>query len=202
MLHQRSHKKRARNSLVPFSLPVKQKGQISPSFSSRGWEKQTFCSGEKVMSYLLEQLSSLFRYLAPLPSDNPDVCWDSVSPFDLHQVTHYQLISVDLELVTISNHCGLLRLGRREETNLHLDLQHSFLPITTHPTSAPNQNETKIPDGQRMCCLPMHSEDTESHLYLRHKILETCNDVCALKFLIVTKAASHNHDSNKSNGQV
>lgn len=49
-------------------------------------------------------------YLAALSSDDADVSRDSVSSFDLHQIPHNQLVGIDLVLLAVTDHQGLLFL--------------------------------------------------------------------------------------------
>lgn len=48
-------------------------------------------------------------YLTPLSRQQPDVCRDPVSPFNLHYVPHHQLLGRDCLLLRISNDKSLLQ---------------------------------------------------------------------------------------------
>lgn len=51
-----------------------------------------------------------FSYLTAMSSDDANVSRDSVSSFDLHQIPYYQLVGIDLILLAVTDHQGLLFL--------------------------------------------------------------------------------------------
>lgn len=53
-------------------------------------------------------------YLAALSGDDTNVSRDSVSSFDLNQIPHHELVSIDLVLLAITDHHGLLRRDREK----------------------------------------------------------------------------------------
>lgn len=49
-------------------------------------------------------------YLAAMTSDDANVSRDSVSSFDLHQISNHQFIGIDLVFLAVTDHNGLLFL--------------------------------------------------------------------------------------------
>lgn len=114
-------------------------------------------------------------YLASLTSDDADIGWDSVAPFDLHQIPHHQLVGVDLIFLSITDHNSLLsEIGRQGETR----------------------------EWQTWWGTPFFCTFLLWATYLWHQILEAGDDVGTLELLVVSKASSNHNDSNQSDGQV
>lgn len=85
--------------------------------------KQTFENQKRVWSrvrFAAEILQSPptprhTPYLASTGEDHSKVSWDAVSPFDLHQISQHHKLSIDMHLLPLPDHQGLLARRKKKE---------------------------------------------------------------------------------------
>lgn len=56
--------------------------------------------------------SASAAHLTAMRGDDTKISWDPVSALHLHQVSCHNLLSIDLHLLALPNHQGLLQTGR------------------------------------------------------------------------------------------
>lgn len=54
-------------------------------------------------------------YLASTGEDHSKVSWDAVSPFDLHQISQHHKLGIDMHLLPLPDHQGLLARRKKKE---------------------------------------------------------------------------------------
>lgn len=139
-------------------------------------------------------------YLAPLSSDQTNVCWDPVSSLYLHNVSHYQLVCWHFLLFCISYDESLLK--DRSMTDMSM-----VLSLNTQPR------------GRFKLCLllickvliykvPLQSfwgvirKRNACYSYLWNHFTEASHNVCAFCFLIVSEDTSEDDDHCKDYTKV
>lgn len=71
-------------------------------------------------------------YLAPMCRDNTQVSWDSVSTFDLHQITSDYLLCIDALLFPITHNQGLLHYQNKFQLTYNVSYDYIFNRTSVH----------------------------------------------------------------------